>query len=144
MPGKWILKVEGEPDKPGAYSIHLGWEDSKAGQFVQLIPPCKSVEAFQQDLERLMGELQQLGAEVRSKVESLARTRTKMAELNPATVWKEMESIATEAEMFRYFNDLDEPQRQRLAEYIFSNVNMFKGRGPVFSEHYDSTSHILE
>lgn len=144
MAGKWVLRVEGEPAKPDAYSVHLGWEGPKHGQFVELVAPCNSIDSFQREIDRLMGELRQLAVEARRQAESFDRAREAGAELNPAKVWQEMDGLATEAEMFEFFNGLDELQRQQVAEYIFTNVNMFKGRGPVFSEHYDATSHCLE
>lgn len=144
MAGKWILRVEGEPAKPGAYSVHLGWEDANCGQIVELVAPCNSIDSFQHEINRLMGELQQLDVEARRQVESFDRAREAGPELNPAKVWQEMDGLATEAEMFELFNGLAELQRQQVAEYIFTNVNMFKGRGPVFSEHYDANSHLLE
>lgn len=144
MPRKWILKVESGLDKQSSYTVHLGLEDPKSAQFVELVAPCRSVEAFQQELDRLAKELQQLAADARGKVEALGQSSTKGAELNPAEIWKQMEGLAAEVEMFELFNALEEQQRQQVAEYIFSNVNMFKGRGPIFSEHYDSTCHILE
>jgi len=62
----------------------------------------------------------------------------------PEKVWKEMESLGSEEQMFEYFNAFSEAERQQIAEYIFSHANMFKGRGPVFSERYDTSSHMLE
>jgi hypothetical protein len=52
--------------------------------------------------------------------------------------------MASENEMFAHFNGFSSSDRQIIAEYILTHVSMFKGRGPVFSEHYDSVSHLLE
>lgn len=144
MAGKWVLRVEGEPAKPGAYSVHLGWEDAKCGQLVELVAPCNSIDTFRQEIDRVVEELQQLAVEARRQAESFERARAAGPELNPAKVWQQMDGLPTEAEMFELFNGLDELQRQQVAEYIFTHVNMFKGRGPVFSQHYDATSHFLE
>jgi len=144
MAGKWILRVEGEPAKPGSYSVHLGWEDPQSGQSVELLAPCNSIDSFRQEIDRLTAELQQLFEEARNRVKSLAHAGSSVPKESPDIIWKQMQGFSTEAEMFAFFNSFDEPQRQQVAEYIFSSVNMFKGRGPIFSEHYDSTSHFLE
>jgi len=144
MQRKWILKIETESDKQGSYIVHLGLEDPKSQQSVELIAPCNNVDLFQNEVHKLIGELQHLVEDARKKAASLSLSKTEAPKLSPDRVWKQMEGFATEQEMFDFFNSFNEQQRQEVAEYIFTNVNMFKGLGPVFSEHYNSASHVLE
>lgn len=143
MGTQWILEVEADANNKNSCLIRLGVKGAQTNELVDLIAPCRSSEEFQKEIERLLNELSQLPQEVQKKMESLnlkGATEEKMA---PEKAWKEMEAFATEAEMVQFFNSFTEGQRQLIADYIFSHVNMFKGRGMVFSEHYDSASHLL-
>lgn len=144
MGTKWILEVEPDANKEDAYVIRLGVKRAEANQFADLIRPCRSLQEFQEEMEKLLRELNELPAKARERIESLNFEGATGSKMVPEKVWKEMAAFATEAEMVQFFNSFAEPQRQQIAEYIFSHVNMFKGRGPVFSEHYDSVTHLLD
>ena len=139
----WILEVEADASNRDGCLIRLGVEGMETNRLVDLIAPCRSAEEFQKEIEKLVDELNQLPQKAREKMASLNITDDAEEELAPGKIWKEMEALATEAEMTKFFNAFSENQRQQIAEYVFSHVNMFKGRGPIFSEHYDSASHLL-
>jgi hypothetical protein len=143
MEREWILEVEAESDKRDSYVIRLGIKDAQSNQTLRLIAACSSIEQLQREIDGIKAELDRLPAEARQRLHSSA-TGTREQKPPPETVWKKMEAFSSETEMFAYYNALDEAQRSDVAEYIFTHVNMFKGRGPIFSEHYDSVSHLLE
>ena len=144
MAKKWILKFEDEPAGKDSLGIYLGVQEAKSDNSVRLIAPCDTLDAFQKEISHLIDELNDLSTKAREKIESLERETGTGEAFDAAGVWQEMEGCATEADMFALFNSYGEPQRQEIAEYVLTHVNMFKGRGPVFSEHYDSATHSLE
>ncbi|MGA7876403.1 MAG: hypothetical protein WCA08_12135, partial [Desulfoferrobacter sp.] len=124
--------------------LYLGVQEAKSDKSIDLIGPCETLEDFQKELAHLIHELNQLSAEARQKIESFDQQRGAGKSVDAAQIWKELEACGTDAEMFEVFNSYGQTQRQEIAEYVFTHVNMFRGRGPVFSEHYDSASHLLE
>lgn len=91
----------------------------------------------------MKAELDEVLESARQKIEALQSGGGSKA-ADPGKIWKEMEALSTDDEMFKYFNGFSPSDREIIAEYVLTRVNMFKGRGPVFSEHYDSSTHRLE
>lgn len=137
----WVLEVEADPLQPGSALVRLGVKDERTGTVVPLVSPGCSLETFQRELAAVKEALSGLEEEARGKIEALAGTGKAF---DPDLAWKEMEACGTDDEMVLYFNALSQSQRVGLAEYVFSRVNMFKGRGPVFSERYDNESHRMD
>jgi len=138
----WVLDIRKDAGGSDPYSIWLGLKGPGAGNVVEVIS-CRSVEELQREVSHLMGELDGLIESARSQMAGL-QPGAGAARLVPEDVWRKIESTGSEKEMFEYFNSFAEPDRKTIAEYVFSRVNMFKGKGPIFSEHYDSDSHLLE
>ena len=143
MGREWIMEIEADSDKRDSYVIRLEVKETGSDQTVRLIAACSSIEQLQKEIEGIKDELDRLPEEARQRVSSLT-TGGKEQKTPPEIIWKSMEAFSSETEMFAYYNGLDEAQRSDVAEYIFTHVNMFKGKGPIFSEHYDSVSHLLE
>lgn len=139
----WILELHRQGPSAKAKTIVLTSRDPETGQGIDVIPACSSVEEFAQAVRRLKERLDGLVEEAEKRWSELNGTAP-VAKLFPPEAWRKMEGFASEEEMFEYFNQLPEPDRQEIAEYVFSHVNMFKGRGPVFSRHYDAATHVLE
>lgn len=144
MGSKWTLEVEVHPEQPGSYVIRLGIKRPGTEQLIDVIAPCGAIEDFQQEVVQLVDSLNQLAQQARRKITELNVENEVESQMAPDEAWKEMESLATENEVITFFNAFEEPDRKAIAEYVFSHVNMFKGRGPFFSEHYDSVSYLLE
>ncbi|MDY0040616.1 MAG: hypothetical protein RBS57_09915 [Desulforhabdus sp.] len=142
---EWMFEVEADASEEHGYLIHLGLKGAEtAGRLTDLIVPCRSLQEFQEEIDKLLLKLKDLPRQVGQRLESLYLKDEAESKIAPEELWKRMETFDTEAEMAQFFNSFAERQRQEIAEYIFTHVNMFKGRGPVFSEHYDSTTHLLE
>ena len=137
------MEIEAASDKRDAFIIRLGVKDSESNDTVRLIAACSGIEQLRKEIEGIKDELDRLPEEARQRLSSLTTGR-KEQKTPPEAIWKTMEAFSSEAEMFGYYNALDEVQRSDVAEYVFTHVNMFKGKGPIFSEHYDSVSHLLE
>jgi hypothetical protein len=144
MSRNWVLDVQPDPSNPPSIVLHLGMEDSRSGNVTELLPPCRSIDELRSGIDEVKGELDNLLAEAQRRFELVRKGVAGFEGPVPEKVWKEMESMGLQEQMFEYFNSFSEAERQQIAEYIFSHANMFKGRGPVFSEHYDTSSYTLE
>jgi hypothetical protein len=141
MPREWILEVQTGLDAVCTTRLKVRGGQSKEGEDV--VVSCRSLEEFRQEIARMKAELDEVLEGAQQKVEALRDGGGSKAG-DPAKIWKEMELLATDDEMFKYFNGFSFSDREIVAEYVLTHVNMFKGRGPVFSEHYDSSTHYLD
>lgn len=132
----WVLEVKPKPDVLCA--VHVG----AAGEKGTIVASCRSVDELREEIARIKVELDAFLEDALQKLAGLEGGGSGVDD--PERVWKEMEAMPTEREMFSLFNAFSAADRRVIAEYILTHVNMFKGRGPVFSEHYDAESHLLE
>ena len=144
MSKKWLLRLEDNTNSKESLELRLVLQETKSDKFIHLAGPCETFDDFHKEISHLIDELNQVSAEAREKAKSLEQQGGAGQKIDVGSTWKQMEACGTEAEMFELFNSYDEEQRQEVAEYVLTQVNMFKGRGPVFSEHYDSATHLLE
>lgn len=142
MVREWVFETEGQSSGKGADNLWLGLRD-ETGRVAKVTPPCRSFEEFSREISSLKGELDRMIEAARQRFEQGTAGGKSEIE-SPEQAWKKMAAMGSEQEMFDYFNALGLGARQEIAEYVFSKVNMFKGMGPVFSEHYDSESSLLE
>lgn len=137
----WILEVQPEPDVLCVLRVAVPGEASAGGG--ALLASCRSLDELREEIARMKVELDGvLESALRKLADSEKGGGSRVDD--PARVWKEMESMPGDREMFDHFNGFSVSDRQIIAEYILTHVSMFKGRGPVFSEHYDSDRHLLE
>ncbi len=76
-------------------------------------------------------------------IKSLENTKKKIKEqtkFEPQKVWELLKEAKDVEDMIPIFNNLEESHRRQLAEFILSQVNIFKGAGAIFVEHYDPNS----
>ncbi|MCK8601262.1 hypothetical protein [Desulfoferrobacter suflitae] len=144
MKNKWVLRIDDRLSTASPYGINLGLQESESDKSIHLIGPCETLDDFQKEIAHLILELNELSQQAKQKLESFARQPGAQPAVDAAQIWKELEACGTDHEMFALFNSYEPVQRQEVAEYVFTHVNMFKGRGPVFSEHYDAASHLLD
>lgn len=144
MKNKWVLRVDARPSATSPYGINLGLQESESDKSIHLIGPCETLDDFQKEIAHLILELNELSRQAKQKLESFDRRSGAQQTVDAAQLWKQLEACGTDHEMFELFNSYGPVQRQEVAEYVFTHVNMFKGRGPVFSEHYDAASRLLE
>jgi hypothetical protein len=143
MAGNWMLEILPSAKEAGSARCRLQLKDTNTGQVVELTPQCGSLEELQNEISQIKSELDRFVEKARQEFKTLERGQAEDL-FDPRVIWKKMEEFASEKQMIEYFNALSEAERERTAEYVFAHVNMFKGRGPVFSEHYDTFSRSLE
>ncbi len=145
MSRKWIVQIEPRMTSPSSYELSLGLTDPATGQPVKVSAGCGSLDEFQKEITSIKGELDELLKEAEEAVRKHEQDSGKGgAARDPKSCWQEMEQLPSEQAMFDYFNALNATDRAVVAEYVLTHVNMFRGRGPIFAERYDSSSHRLE
>lgn len=107
---------------------------------------CGSMEELERIVQCLKKDLDDVLTQAR---EALAKWRAraehdKEKSMSPSDIWRQMEQAPTEEAMFTCFNALSESKRLEVAEWVLTHVSMFKGRGPLFAEHYNIVSHTLD
>jgi hypothetical protein len=142
MPRDWELEVQKGLDD--ICTMRLKVRGQQDGEGSAVVVSCRSIDDFRQEIGRMKAELDDVLASAEQKLEAVRKDSGGSTAGDPAQIWKDMESMGSDTEMFTYFNGFSASDREIIAEYILTNVNMFKGRGPVFSEHYDALSHVLE
>lgn len=142
MPRDWKLEVQAGLDD--VCTVRLKVQGNQVGEGLDVVASGRSLDDFRQEIGRMKTELDEILVSAQNKIEGLQKEGGASKAGEPAKIWKEMESMGSEGDMFAHFNGFSASDRKIIAEYILTNVSMFKGRGPVFSEHYDSSSHRLE
>lgn len=143
----WTLNVEQDPSQGDCCSIRLDLADTATGQVMSILsvaPSPEAFSAFSAQVSELKGELDRLMDKARKEIQAIEIRTGKRQAFDSGSAWKALEALPTDQAMVESFNGLPETERRQVAEYVFSQVSMFKGRGPVFSELYDSGTHLLE
>ncbi len=137
---KWVVRVE-----PQSGSVRFGLRGPEAGPAIDVSAPCGSVEDIRAEISAIKAEMDGLLREAEEALSKLKAEEGKRETApDPGVLWREMENMASEEEMSAFFNSLPEERRIEVAEYVFGHVNMFRGRGPVFAQSYDTDTHRLE
>ncbi len=97
------------------------------------------VKELKEDLDNMVKEGKRIWNKIRRESEDVLVLR---AGMDPEDAWKVLEK-SEEDELFQLFNNLPENDRKAIANYVFTNLNVFKDRPMYFSQHYDYASNIL-
>lgn len=140
----WSVSIEKTADHSGNNSIKLGLK-SESGEVVWVTEGYESLEEWKQEVLRLKEELESaLEQGVRDWVNKMeVKSEVQDSAENPEEIWAQMQEFEDAQEMSDFFNQLGEEERKRTADYILTQVNMFKGNAPYFAQNYDSKSNKL-
>ena len=97
------------------------------------------VESLKKDLEKVALEGEKLWKKIKEEAEGTAVLAPGM---DPEKAWEVFEK-ADEDEIFHMFNNLPDRDRKAVANYVFTHLNVFKGKAMYFSQHYDYSSNLL-
>lgn len=142
MAREWDLDIQAGQAAGTVGTLRLLVKGKQDGGVIEVVASCRSIDDFATEIGRVKGELDGLLEKARQKVKAIQGGS--FGSVDPAQAWKKMEAASTEREMFDYFNRLEVLDRERIADYVLTQVSMFKGRGPIFSEHYEAATHLLE
>ena len=59
-------------------------------------------------------------------------------------IWQALEECSSLEEMRELFNGLSLSKRQEVADFVLTQLNIFKGAASTFSQHYNEAEFLLE
>lgn len=142
MAGNWELDIR-PAGADGNCTMRVLVKGAMEAGAVEVISACRSLDELKAEISRMKENLDGLVEMAQRKLLAIQSGGLEPGPVDPAQAWKKMEGLAADREMFDYFNALVSEDRERIADYVLTQVSMFKGRGPVFSEHYDASTHLL-
>ena len=142
--------VEREQGDLGGVSVRLVVRsypsDSKG--YVSLTPDCETVEEFEKALAHLKKSMDSVLERART---TFQRHQAKVKDEKTASdfhtseeIWQTLEACSSIEEMRVHFNELSLRKRQEVADYVLTQLNIFKGAASIFSQHYDEQEYLLE
>jgi hypothetical protein len=152
MMRKLTLETEKAPQHTGtkvgvslAFEV-AGQQGSKVQGSVFLIQKCDSYETLEGEISRLKGELDGLLEEAREQYgPGPGQEHVKLdEELGAAELWENLSAVTDIEVLVRQFNSLSREKRQEIADYVFTQCNVFTGVASVFSQRYDNAEAKLE
>ncbi|UCE35597.1 MAG: hypothetical protein JSV40_06800 [Deltaproteobacteria bacterium] len=152
MMRKLTLETEKAPQDTGTkVGVSLtfevaGQQGSKVQGSVFLIQKCDSYETLEGEISRLKGELDSLLEEAKEQYGS--RPGQEHVELNEelgaAELWEILSAVTDTEVLVRQFNSLTREKREEIADYVFSQCNVFTVIDSMFSQRYDNEEAKLE
>lgn len=138
------LEIQANAADPSRSTFMISWKGE--GATSPVLVRCGSLEELRQAVRDLVRSLESLvhRAEEAVKAMEVQQKADEENPMSPSDIWRQMEQAPSEEAMFACFNALSEPKRLEVAEWILTHVSMFKGRGPVFAEHYNIVTHTLD
>lgn len=123
-----------------------GQQGSKVQGSIFLIQKCDSYETLEGEISLLKGELDGLLEEAKERFGSgHGQEHVELnEELGAAELWKYLSAVTDTEVLVRQFNSLSREKRQEIADYVFSQCNVFTGIASVFSQRYDNEEAKLE
>jgi hypothetical protein len=142
-----VPQEEGELTPVRVRVVVRGYPSDSRG-YVSLTPDCETIEGFEKAvgnlkksmdsiLERAIKTLQQHHAQVKG---ATALTDSHSSE----EIWQVLAECSSIEEMRDLFNGLSLRKRQDVADYVLTQLNIFKGAASIFSQHYNEGEYLLE
>jgi len=137
-----IFALVSRTDKDGNVSIRLGLRLKIAGieSFCPVSKWCEAFDAFEKETRAVNRSLEQM----RTKAQTLFGSRSPATgieirpDMPPDEIWGILAAIGDEEILVSVFNELDDSQKQAVAEHVLTQCNIFSSKAAVFSRRYDS------
>ena len=142
-----IDKGEGEAAPP-RMRLAVRAYPSDANGLVALTPECNTMEGFEQavaELKNSMESMLQIARESFQQYQTQARGERSATDFHSAEeIWQVIEECDSIEEMRGIFNTLGAEKRREVADFVLTQLNIFKGAASIFSQHYDEQECLLE
>jgi len=141
-----IQTVEGEGGVPRVRVVTRSYPSDARG-FVLLAPECERIEQLERAISHLKEKLDTMlreGMTLFRKHQAEREATLKPIPKTPQEIWTAMEGSGDLDEMREHFNLLPLEKRKEVANFIFSNVNIFKGAASLFSQHFNEEACLVE
>ena len=152
MMRKLTLETEKAPQDMGtkvgvslAFEV-AGQQGSKVQGSVFLIQKCDSYESLEGEISLLKAELDSLLKEAKERFgPGPGQEHVELnGKMGAAELWEILSAVTDTEVLVRQFNSLSRERRQEIADYVFTQCNVFTGVASVFSQRYNNAEAKLE
>ena len=143
-----ILETEeGEGAPPLMRLVVRAYPSDEKG-YTSLTPECDTMEGFEQavtELKKRMDSALERARVTFHQYQAQAKGEKTVSDFhNPEEIWQALEECSSLEEMRELFNGLSESKRQEVADFVLTQLNIFKGAASTFSQHYNEAESLLE
>jgi hypothetical protein len=142
-----IQKEEGELTPVRLRLVVRGYPSDSRG-YVSLTPDCETIEGFEKavgNLKKSMDSILERAKTTFQQYQTQVEGKTGVADSHSsAEIWQTLEECSSFEEMREYFNGLSLNKRQEVADFVLTQLNIFKGAASIFSQHYNEVECLLE
>ena len=114
--------------------------------YVSLTPDCETIEGFEKALALLKENMDNILESAKTTFQQYQATdETGVTDFHTsAEIWQVLEECTSIEEMRVRFNELSLRKRQEVADFVLTQLNIFKGAASIFSQHYNEQEYLLE
>jgi len=114
--------------------------------YVSLTPDCETIEDFEKALLHLKTSMDSILQTAQSTLQKhQTKDETAVSDFHTAEeIWQALEECSSMEEMRVRFNELSLRKRQEVADFVLTQLNIFKGAASLFSQHYNELEYLLE
>jgi hypothetical protein len=142
-----IEQEEGELGPVRLKLVVKGYPSDSRG-YVSLTPDCETIEEFDKavgNLKKSMENILERAKTTLQEYQTQVEGETGVADShNSEEIWQTLEECSSIEEMRAYFNGLSLKKRQEVADFVFTQLNIFKGAASIFSQHFNEVECLLE
>ena len=142
-----VQQKEGESVPPLMRLVVRAYPSDEKG-FVSLTPECNTIEGLEQavaELKKRMDSTLERARETFQQYQVQAKEERAVSDFHsPEEIWQALEECSSIEEMRELFNGLSLRKRQEVADFVLTQLNIFKGAASMFSQHYNEVDYLLE
>ncbi len=138
---------EGETKAPRMRLAVRAYPSDEKG-FISLTSDCENLEEFEQAVRKLKESMDALMQRARETFQQYQTAEGEgaraMGSQSANEIWQFLEECDSIEEMREIFNGLGLQKRQEVADFVLTQLNIFKGAASIFSQHYNEGECLLE
>ena len=138
---------EGETTVPRMRLAVRAYPSDEKG-FIAMTSDCETLEEFEQAVQELKESIDSLMQRARETFQQcqtvVGEGASAMGSQSAKEIWQFLEECESTEEMREIFNGLELPKRQEVADFVLTQLNIFKGAASIFSQHYNEGECLLE
>lgn len=142
-----VQQEEGDLEPPRMRLVVRAYPSDEKG-FVSLTPECNTMEGFEQavaELKKRMDSTLERARETFQQYQARAKGEKAVSDFHsPEEIWQALEECSSIEGMRELFNGLSIRKRQEVADFVLTQLNIFKGAASMFSQHYNELDYLLE
>ena len=143
-----LLETEEKEGAPPRMRLVVRSYPSDEKGYASLTPECDTLEGFEQavdELKKRMNSALERARETFQQYQAQAKGEKAVSDYHTAEeIWQALEECSSLEEMRELFNGLSLSKRQEVADFVLTQLNIFKGAASTFSQHYNELEFLLE